>query len=329
MKKARDPYEVLGLSKHANNADIKKAYRNLAKQYHPDQNKSDPEANKRFAEINSAYQILGNSSKRKQYDAGMLNSDGTTQFRARDFRAGSSFFENDAPFGFGSNFGVGANNKSSSSFGSNFDDFLSGIFGQRSEGQPEKTKSGYRKHTRSSAKRVSESASKDLDIHIELHLTVEEVVKGGKVRVDLPDNRSVNVVLKKGVKDRQQLRLNKHGKSLFSERGDVVITIRFRRDGVFRPEGCDLYADLPISLEDAVLGGTVRATTPYGAVELKISPNSTEKVLRLRNQGLPVAPHGSIKGDLYISPRITLPEDGDEELTSFLLARSSRRNQKR
>jgi DnaJ-class molecular chaperone len=313
----RDPYEVLGVTRQASEADVKKAYRRLAKQHHPDQNKDNPKAKDRFAEINGAYEIVGDKDKRAKFDRGEIGADGKPKFAG--FEAGDGF----SGFGRGGG-GGGAGGGGFHQAGPGagvFDDFLSDILGQAFSGgaRPGAAGTGFARGQRGGGGQRGE------DVTVTVQVTPEEIVRGDKVRVALPDGRHLDVALPEGVADGQQIRLKGQGGAGagLGQRGDVLVTVKLRRDGTFRAEGADLYADLPISLEDAVLGGRVRATTPDGSVDLSIPAGTTgAKPLRLRGRGLPVK--GGGRGDLYITPRIVLSEGGDAELTGFLTARRNR-----
>lgn len=317
----RDPYEVLGVQRQASEADVKKAYRRLAKQFHPDQNKDNPKAKDRFSEINGAYEILGDKDKRAKFDRGEIGADGKPKFTG--FDAGDGFA------GFGRGGGGGGFRQSGPGAGV-FDDFLSDILGQAFSGGGRPgtagtagAGAGFARGPRgATGGGPGAGAARGEDVAVTVQVSPEEVVKGEKVRVGLPDGRSLDVSLPEGVTDGQQIRLKGQGGGHVA-RGDVLVTVKLRRDGAFRAEGADLHADLAISLEDAVLGGRVRAATPDGSVDLNIPAGTTGgKPLRLRGRGLPVK--GGTRGDLYITPRIVLPEGGDAELTGFLTARKRR-----
>jgi DnaJ-class molecular chaperone len=319
----RDPYEVLGVGRQASETDVKKAYRRLAKQHHPDQNKDNPKAKDRFAEINGAYEILGDKDKRAKFDRGEIDADGKPRFHG--FEGGDGFA------GFNRGGGAGGFRQSGPGAGV-FDDFLSDILGQAFSGGGRAGAAGNTGFARGPrpgqgpggmGAGMGGGAARGEDVTVSVLVAPEEIVKGEKVRVSLPDGRTLDVALPEGVTDGQQIRLKGQGGGHGAQRGDVMVTVKLRRDGTFRPEGADLHADLAISLEDAVLGGKVRAATPDGSVDLNIPAGTTGgKPLRLRGRGLPVK--GGGRGDLYITPRIVLPEGGDAELTGFLTARRRR-----
>jgi DnaJ-class molecular chaperone len=311
----RDPYDVLGVSRQASEADIKKAFRRLAKEHHPDQNQDNPRAKDRFAEINGAYEILGDKEKRGQFDRGEIGPDGKPKFAGFE---GGGFGRGGFRPGGGGPGGAGAGV---------FDDFLSDILGQAfSGGARGAGGGGFTKGAgfggRAGAQAGAREATRGEDVAVSAQVSPEEIVRGEKVRVSLPDGRSLDVSLPEGVADGQQIRLKGQGTG-HGQRGDAIVTVKIRRDGAFRPEGADLYHDLPVSLEDAVLGGKVRTPTPEGSVDLTIPAGTTGgRALRLRGKGLPIK--GGGRGDLYVTPRIVLPEGGDAELTGFLTARRRR-----
>ncbi|GJE11739.1 DnaJ C-terminal domain-containing protein [Methylobacterium longum] len=301
----RNPYDVLGVAKGASEAEIKKAYRKLAKDFHPDRNKNDVKAKDRFAEANSAYEILGDAEKRKQFDRGEIDAEG---------RPRASGFE-----GFGGGFGGGRGggggggfdfeNMARSRQGGMGEDIFSHIFGEafRAGGAGP---GGQRQ------------AAKGEDVAAELSVTLEQVASEEKLRLYLPTGREVDVVIPRGVVDGQTIRLRGLGQAggPRSEPGDALLTIRIRPHPRFTVDGADLRTTVDVPLEDAVLGGTIRVPTLTGAVEMKMPPmTSSGRTFRLRGKGLP-RKDGSL-GDLFATTAIVLPEDEDAALMEFARAR--------
>ena len=297
----RNPYDVLGVAKGASEAESKKAYRKLAKDFHPDRNKNDAKAKDRFAEANSAYEILGDSEKRKQFDRGEIDAEGKP--RATGFegfgggRGGGFDFENMAR---GRQGGMG---------GGMGEDIFSHIFGEafRAGGAGP---GGQRQ------------AAKGEDVAAELSVTLEQVASEEKLRLYLPTGREVDVVIPRGVVDGQTIRLRGLGQAggPRSEPGDALLTIRIRPHPRFTVDGADLRTTVDVPLEDAVLGGTIRVPTLTGAVEMKMPPmTSSGRTFRLRGKGLP-RKDGSL-GDLFATTAIVLPEDEDAALMEFARAR--------
>jgi DnaJ-class molecular chaperone len=162
-------------------------------------------------------------------------------------------------------------------------------------------------------------------LQVTIDVSLEEVVSEAKVRVTLPTGKTLDIQLPEGAVEGQQIRLKGQGQPTQpgGKPGDAIVTLAFKPHPQFRIEGTDLRHDLPVSLEDAVLGAKVRVPTLEGAVDLNIPAWTTgAKAMRLRGKGLPIK--GGGRGDLYVHPRITLPEAGDTDLEAFLRMRKKR-----
>lgn len=314
----RDPYQVLGVAKDASAAEIKSAFRKLAKKLHPDQNKSDPKAKERFAEINSAYEIVGDKDKRGQFDRGEIDADGKPRFQG--FQGGG--FEGFEGFGQPGPGGPGGGARtfrwstSGGQGGDPFtDDILSDILGGLGRGGG----------ARGAGPRPK--AARGEDVSAVVGVTLEQLVRGEKARVDLPTGRTVDVALPPGTKSGQTIRLRGLGQPgiLGGPAGDALVTVEFVPHPHFRAEGDMLRRDVPVTLDEAVLGAKVRVQTLDGDVTLNVPANSTgARSLRLKGKGLPKA--GGERGDLLVSLRIILPDGGDPELTRLMESwRASRR----
>lgn len=319
----RDPYDVLGVSRSASEDDVKKAFRRLAKKHHPDQNQDDPKAKDTFAEVNGAYEILGDKDKRAQFDRGEIGPDGKPRFQGFEgFGRGGGFegVGRGARGGFGG--GAGAQGI--------FDDFLTDILGQAMGGDARR--GGFRRTGATGGAGAgmggdpfARSATKGEDVTVTADVALEDLVAGNKVRVALPTGKTLDVSLPEGVTDGHKMRLKGQGMpgTGGGAAGDAIVTVRFQKHPVFAVDGSDIRGDVAVTLEDAVLGGRVRVPTLEGTVELTIPAKTTgAKPLRLRGKGLPTKSGG--RGDLYVVPRIVLPEDGDAELEGFLRARRAR-----
>ncbi len=301
----RDPYEVLGVPRSATAAAIKSAYRKLAKKHHPDSNKNDPKAAERFAEINSANEILGDEDKRKQFDRGEIDAEGKPRFQG--FPGGGGPRGRAGPGGFESysfRGGPGAGGAGA------FEDILNSMFGGGARGQRPGPGGGHFEFD-------TGGIGLDLDLSVAMSVSLEEAVKGGEKRVRLPTGKELNVKIPAGVTEGQQIRLRGQGETAQGHPpGDLLITINIAPHPYFKVEGADLRIDLPITLYEAVLGGKVRVPTLGNAVELSIPKNtSSGRTFRLKGKGLPKV-DGT--GDLFVTTRIMLPDGNDAELETLM-----------
>ena len=307
----RDPYEVLGVQRGASAAAIKSAYRKLAKKHHPDANKDDPKSAARFAEINSANEIIGDEDKRKQFDRGEIDAEGKPRFQGFPGggdprgRAGPGGFETYSFRTGGAPGGAGG--------GAGFEDLHNSMFGGAARGAG----AGARPGRASPFEFESGGIGLDLDLSVAMTVSLEESVNGGEKRVRLPTGKELNVKIPPGVTAGQQIRLKGQGETATGHPpGDLLITISIAPHPFFKVDGSDLRVDLPITLYEAVLGGKVRVPTLGGAVELSIPKNtSSGRTFRLKGKGLP---KGGSTGDLYVTTRIILPDGNDAELEALM-----------
>jgi DnaJ-class molecular chaperone len=309
----RDPYEVLGVSKNASAAEIKSAFRRQAKKLHPDANKHDPKAAARFAELNAAYEILGEEGKRRAFDRGEIDAEGKPRFQGFEgFGAGrapgggfgqDSVFET---FTWGRDgFQRGRAGGGSRGFGA-FEDILKEAFGGGAG------RGGFQFDPGDLG-----GPSAGRDITASLSITLPEAAKGTKKRVQLPTGKEVEVKIPPGLSDGQTIRLR--GQGLAGPRGgvgDLLIAVSIAPHPLFVREGADLRLELPITLYEAVLGAKVRVPTLEGAVALAIPAGTNSgRTFRLKGKGFP-AKDG--KGDLLAAVRVMLPERGDPELAELM-----------
>jgi DnaJ-class molecular chaperone len=294
----RSPYDILGVSRTASEAEIKKAFRKAAKAHHPDRNANDPKAKDKFAELNAAYEILGDARKRAQFDRGEIDAEGKPRFQGFEGFAGHPGGHDDFE---SFTFGFGPGGRRSARAGSS-EDIFSQLFGE-----------GFRAAERSRGRAAPRA--KGEDISATLDVTLEEVAGEAKKRIALPTGRDVDVVIPKGVADGQVIRLRGLGRAGAGEPGDLLLTIRILPHERFTPEGSNLRLRLPIELEEAVLGASVRVPTLTGAVDMTIPPmTSSGRTFRLRGKGLP-SKDG--KGDLLVTAEIKLPEKPEEALLEY------------
>jgi DnaJ-class molecular chaperone len=294
----RDPYDVLGVSKTASEVEIKSAFRKLAKKFHPDQSK-EPKAKERFAEVGSAYEILGDDKKRKAFDRGEIDAEGkprAPQFEGFGYGgqpgSGPRDFRN-----FGFDFGAGG---SSTQSGSIDPDILAELFG-------------------AGRTRARSQAARGKDIGVTVAVRLATIAYGGSTRVILPTGKTLDVAVPAGIEEGKSIRLRGQGQpGAGGPSGDVIVTIRYAAHPLFKVEGRDLRLDLPITLYEAILGARVRVPTLSGEVEVSIAPGSNGgRVLRLRGKGLPGGAEQAA-GDLLATLRIVLPNEPDAELTALM-----------
>jgi len=312
----RNPYDVLGVSRSASEAEIKKAFRKLAKSYHPDSNANDPKAKDKFAEVNAAYEILGDAQKRAQFDRGEIDAEGKPRFQGFEGfgggrGAGAQGFEG---FGFagGGPFG-GRRGARGFGAGDAGEDIFSQLFGE-----------AFRSAGAESMRQQSRARpQKGKDVSATLTVTLEEVAAEATKRIRLPTGRDVDVVIPKGVSDGQVIRLRGLGEGAPGVNpGDALLTIKIALHERFAMEGANLRYRLPIQIEEAILGGSVRIPTLTGAVSMNIPPmTDSGRTFRLRGKGLPMK--GGEHGDLLVTVEIKLPQVVGEELMDYARKRRS------
>jgi len=296
----RDYYETLGVPRDASADDIRRAYRKLAREFHPDVNK-DPGAEDRFKEVSEAYEVLRDPEKRERYDrlgsnwrAGDDVSDaaGFGGFRQGGGASGGGFDDVRVSFGEGGGFG-------------DFSDLFEELFGARSGrgfGRGSFSGGGFSGDGFTRSRRGA-------DLEAELELSLEEAAQGGHRWVTLGGGRSYEVTIPPGVRDGQRIRLAGEGRegSGGGPVGDLLLRVRLKPHTRFRLQGDDLYTDLPVSPWEAALGATVELRTLDGTAQVKVPAGSScGRRLRLRGEGMPRT--SGTRGDLYAEVRILVPK---------------------
>jgi DnaJ-class molecular chaperone len=309
----RDPYEVLGVTKAASAGEIKKAYRQLAKKFHPDHNKSDPKAAARFAEVNSAYEIVGDQEKKTKFDRGEIGPDGKPRF------AGFEGFGGGPGGGFS---GFSRGPSGSGGPGGHYEFNFGGPGGPGGRGGGFDASELFADLFGGAAKRGGRAAPprRGEDAVATATVSLETATLGGTARVILPSGRTLDVRIPAGVEDGKQIRLRGQGQPgpVGAEPGDALVTIRIAPHPQFRVEGRDLRLDLPVALYEAALGASVNVPTLDGKVALAIPAGSNGgRTLRLRGKGLPAA-DGKPAGDLYVSLKLMLPEKSDPDFQALM-----------
>lgn len=280
---AQDPYKILGLAKGASDEDVRAAFRRLAKSCHPDLHPGDKAASDRFKALSAAYDLLGDADRRRQFDAGLIDARGEPVRQPYAHAAGAAA-------------GGGA-------FRDVFNDFFgeAGWAGGRQQARP-----GFQ--------------ARGQDVRYTLDVDFLEAVSGTKKRVTMPEGGVLDLSVPEGVGDGQVLRLKGKGKPGFggAEAGDALVEIHVKAHSDYQRIGDDIQMSLPVSLDEAVLGGKIEVATPSGRVQLTVPKGtSSGRVFRLKGKG--VRNQGSGKhGDLLVTIHITMPETIDEGLAYFM-----------
>lgn len=292
---AGDPYKELGVSRGASADEVKKAFRKLAKELHPDKNPGNREADERFKRITAAFDLLGDAEKRAKFDRGEIDADGREQFRGFGGGAGE---RGGHPFGQGGRAQAGGGFENI-----DLDELFGGMFGGGA---------------RPGGARAGGFSPKGPDVKATLDISLEDSISGATRRIQFSDGRTLDVTIPKGASDGQTIRLRGQGApgaAGRSESGDALITLKIAPHPTFTRDGADLTMDLPVSLPNAVLGGKIPVRTPEGTVSMTIPKGSNSgKVLRLKGRG---AFANGKRGDLLAKVMIMLPEEEDAALTAL------------
>lgn len=295
-------YDILGVSKTASEAEIKSAYRKLARKYHPDLNKDNKEAAEKFKEVSAAYDIIGNKEHRQKYDNNEIDADGKpTGFGAGGFGGDGGFYSS---YSAGGNpFGQGFSGSGRAGMNGGFD--FSSIFGEDIFSQFAGGAQGFQGGAR--------RTRKGEDITYTMKISFLDAANGSEQKVFL-GGKNINVKIPAGTKDGQTLRLKGLGHPSINggENGDVLITLNVQPHPYFRAEGNDIHIELPITLKEAVLGAKITVPTLTGKVVVKVPPysDSGEK-LRLKGKGIK-------SGDEIITLKVVTSKTKDNELEKVL-----------
>ncbi len=287
----QDPYATLGVDRSASQDEIRKAYRALAKTYHPDLNPGDAAAADRFKDIASAYDILGDEDKRRKFDAGEIDATGAETQR----RYWKDYAESADAGQYRSSRG--------------FEDFvdLSDLFGDVfSRGEAGGAGRGPRPRR-----------GRDASYHLDVDFL--DAVNGGKTRVTMPDGKTLDIAIPPGLREGQVLRLSGQGEPgrAGGPPGDALVEVSILSHPYFRREGDDIHVALPVTIDEAALGAEVEVPTVSGRVRVKVPAGATTgRVLRLRGKGAPKAGGGA--GDQLVRLEVAMPPTVDEELAAFL-----------
>jgi DnaJ-class molecular chaperone len=282
-----DPYHVLGVKRDAAQADIRKAYLRLAKKNHPDLHPGDKGAEARFKDISSANDIVGDEKKRAAFDAGEIDAAGAAAARKpeREFYRPHA----EAPPGY-------KYQRASADGDRDDSDLFAELFG-RTGGR---------------------SQRRGADIHYTLSVDFTEAVNGTKKRVVMADGKTLDITIPAGLQDGQTLRLRGQGQPGINngEVGDTLVAIHVRPHAMFRRDGNDIRAILPVTLAEALTGAKVPVATASGPVQLAIPKRSnTGTVLRLRGKGVQAK---TATGDHFVELQVILPEAADDELIKLI-----------
>ncbi len=291
---ADDLYDILGVPRRASDDEIRRAFRNLAKAHHPDVNPGNKAAVERFKKITAANDILGDADKRRAYDAGEIDSKGDPRRPSWAGRPGGQG-------GGGRPAGAGRGHQGGFddfSFANVFSDAFGGVGGGRRDGFG--------------------GPARGTDLRYSLEIEFLEAIAGVKKRVTLPEGGVLDLAVPEGVSDGQVLRLKGKGAPGAGgiEDGDALVEIKIKPHADFKRQGDDILLDLPITIDEAVLGGRIEVPTPSGRVHLTMPKGtSSGKIFRLKGKGVRTKAGGH--GDELVTVRIVLPNDVDDSLSYF------------
>lgn len=285
-----DLYKTLGVSRDASADEIKRAYRKLAKELHPDLNPGDKTVEQRFKEVNQAYSLLSDPDQRKRYDAGEIDASGQE-------RPSRGFYRSYADAGGAKYHGFDAGAA---------EDIFEDLFG------------GFGRARRGGAGRTPRQ--RGADVSYTVHIDFLEAANGARKRIQLADGKTVDVNVPAGTRDGQTLRLKGQGLPGLggAGAGDAYVEVHIEPHPFFTRKDNDIHLELPISLPEAVLGATISVPTIEGKVSMKVPAGANSgTTLRLKGKGTLDQKSGQ-RGDQYVKLRVALPDKPDEELQRFM-----------
>lgn len=289
-----DLYTTLGVKRGASEAEIKSGYRKLAKELHPDRNQDNPVAAEKFAKLTAAYDLLSDKDKRAQYDRGEIDEQGNPKM----------------PFGYGGGFGGARTANGGQDFAGVADDLLSELFGRSRRG------GGFGGFDFGGGGQPRQAPPKGRNIAYKLSIAFADAAELKPQRVTLASGKTIDLKLPAGFVEGQQVRLAGHGEAAPGGSGDAIVTLRVGSHPYFKRDGDDIRLDLPIRLDEAVLGAKVKVPTTGGSVMLSIPPGSSSgKVLRLKGKGFHT--RDGKRGDQLVTLQIVIPEV-DPALKTFV-----------
>lgn len=272
----RNPYEILGVSRDASDADIKLAYRNLAKKYHPDLNPGNKDTAEKFKELNAANALLSDAEKRAAFDRGEIDADGQPLHQQQQQRTYRDFAEEPQESRY--NF-----------TGDNFDySDIESLFAGLGRGRTERPSA---------------------DINYSLDVDFLDAAGGATKRVTMPDGKTLDIVIPEGIEEGQRLRLKGKGSNTS---GDAFVKVHVRAHSLFTRSGQDISIEVPIALQESVLGNKIQIPTIKGPIEMTLPKGASSGVtLRLKGKGIK-------GGNQYVKLKIVMPKEIDTELEEVI-----------
>jgi len=298
-----DPYNILGVSKTASAAEIKSAYRKLAKKLHPDVNPGRKDIEQKFKEIAAAYDLLSDPKKKAQYDRGDINAQGQQQaggFRGRANPHGGyhSYTEGASPFGHRAYKSTQGHSVKDDLFSSFFSEFMNQSHGKKNEFTWKQDMGG---------------REPPEDTLLKMKVSFKEACLGTKKRVTFPNGKTLDITIPEGIEDGYKLRLKGQGKTgSFGEKGNAIIEIQIEPDKFLTRKDKDIYLDAPITLFEAVKGTSLKVPSLSGMLAIKVPKGSnTGTMLRLKGKGVS-------GGDMFVRLEVKLPETISDDLSNFI-----------